>query len=215
MNARPKTLIAIAGTGTEVGKTWFAAKFLLFARKQGIRTAARKPAQSFASDDAKSTDAELLAQASGESAVQVCPQHRWYPRAMAPPMAAEALNMPPLLVADLLAELAWPASTDIGLVETAGGLYSPIAHDADNVQLLGALQPDHVFLVADAGLGTINAIRLCLPALKQFNVDVFLNRFDSNNSLHQSNRQWLRKYYGIETAISIAASWDALSTKSF
>jgi dethiobiotin synthetase len=213
MNTRPKVLIAVVGTGTEVGKTWFAANCLLFARQQGLHIAARKPAQSFASDDTKPTDAELLAQASGETALQVCPQHRWYPLAMAPPMAADALNLAPILAADLLAELVWPASIDVGLVETAGGLYSPITHDADNVQLLQALQPDQVVLVADAGLGTINAVRLCLPALKRFNVVVFLNRFDINTSLHQRNREWLRQHYKIETTISVAACCEQLSAR--
>ena len=46
-------------------------------------------AQSFARDG-RPTDAELLAAASGQAPWDVCPAHRWYPAAMAPPMAAEA-----------------------------------------------------------------------------------------------------------------------------
>jgi dethiobiotin synthetase len=212
MSTRPHKLIGIAGTGTEVGKTWVATRFIEFTRTQGYSVAARKPAQSFAADDttlndAEQNDAEQLAHASGETAMQVCPLHRWYPLAMAPPMAADALARPRITLTDLLAEIQWPPHTDVGIVETAGGLCSPIAHDADNVELLRTLNPDHIVLVADAGLGTINAVRLCVAALAEFAVTVFLNRYDANNSLHLRNRQWLSKHYEIDTAINIEACW--------
>src|SRR5213076_1746043 len=104
------------------------------------------------------TDAGQLGQASGESPQIVCPRHRWYEVAMAPPMAAAALGRPPFTVADLVDELRWPDGVDVGLVETAGGVRSPIADDGDTVDLARALHPDRVVLVADAGLGTINAV---------------------------------------------------------
>ena len=62
---RPRRLVVIAGTGTEVGKTWVGCRVLELARKRGWKVAARKPAQSFGAD--QSTDAELLSMATGES----------------------------------------------------------------------------------------------------------------------------------------------------
>ena len=51
-------------------------------------------------------------------------------------------------------------------METAGGVRSPLAgDDGDAVALAGSLMPDVVVLVADAGLGTINAVRLTVAAL--------------------------------------------------
>ena len=50
-------------------------------------------------------------------------------------------------------------------METAGGVRSPQADDGDAVDLVRLLAPDLVVLVADAGLGTINAVRLCVDAL--------------------------------------------------
>jgi len=211
LNARPRKLIAIAGTGTEVGKTWFAARLLCYAREQGWTVAARKPAQSFAADDIHCTDAEQLALASLEAPHTVCPPHRWYPLAMAPPMAADELAQPRITLTALLNEIRWPTPVDLGLVETAGGLHSPIAHDADNVDLLNALAPDHVALVADAGLGTINAVRLSLRALEGFNVVVFLNRFDVDDSLHALNLKWLREQYSVVAVTSIKTYWSALA----
>lgn len=184
--------IVIAGTGTEVGKTWFAVRLVQAARAQGLRVAVRKPAQSYAEGD-RITDADLLADASGEAAHSVCPKHRWYPVPMAPPMAAEALGQAKIRLDELIAELRWPNETDLAVVETAGGLCSPIAHDGDNLALIARLQPARVVLVADAGLGTLNVVRLCLRALGSLRTSVFLNRFDASNDLHVRNREWLAR----------------------
>ena len=89
MTARPDRLVAILGTGTEVGKTWVAAAALTSARRAGLSVAARKPAQSAEPDDPAPSDADVLAVATGEDPLAVCPAHRHYAVAMAPPMAAE------------------------------------------------------------------------------------------------------------------------------
>jgi dethiobiotin synthetase len=49
-------------------------------------------------------------------------------------------------------------------------------------------------LVADAGLGTINVVRLTTEALRAVEVPqvVVLNRFDASVDLHVRNRSWLR-----------------------
>jgi dethiobiotin synthetase len=183
--------IVIAGTGTEIGKTWTAVQLLLAARALGLRVAVRKPAQSYAAADG-ATDSDLLAAASGETSHAVCPASRWYPVPMAPPMAADVLGRAPIHIEQLLAETTWPSDVAFTLLETAGGLCSPIAHDADNLELIYRLQPNHVILVADAGLGTISAVRLCLKALGSISTIVFLNRFDPGNDLHRRNAAWLR-----------------------
>jgi dethiobiotin synthetase len=185
-------LVAIAGTGTEVGKTWFAVRLIGAARAKGLRVAARKPAQSYESGDCV-TDADLLAGASSEDVHGVCPKHRWYPVPMAPPMAAEALGRSTIQLNDLIDELRCPSGTELAVVETAGGLCSPMAHDGDNLALIQRLQPASVILVADAGLGTLNAVRLCLNALGAMHTHVFLNRFDPDNDLHARNREWLSR----------------------
>lgn len=184
--------LVIAGTGTEIGKTWVAVELLRHARTLGLRVAARKPAQSYVQGEGP-TDAELLAAASGEDPHVVCPSHRWYPIPMAPPMAADALGLAPIELEQLVAESAWPLNVELAVTETAGGLCSPIAHDADNLALIEKLTPTRVVLVADAGLGTLNAVRLCLRALDERPTTVFLNRFDASNELHARNRQWLER----------------------
>lgn len=189
MITRERRLV-IAGTGTEIGKTWVAVQLLRHARTLGLRVAAAKPAQSYVQGEGP-TDAELLAQAADAEPYTVCPSHRWYPIAMAPPMAADALGLAPIKLDDLVSESPWPTDVDLALIETAGGLCSPIAHDGDNLALIEKLSPTRVLLVADAGLGTLNAVRLCLRVLGNRPTTVFLNRFNASDDLHVRNRQWL------------------------
>jgi dethiobiotin synthetase len=198
---RPRRVVAVVGTGTDVGKTWVAARLLAELRAAGWHVAARKPAQSYdPGDDPATRDAAVLGAASGESAEDVCPPHRWFDVAMAPPMAAESLARPPFTIQDLVSELRWPARhVDVGLVETAGGLRSPLAADGDCQALTTVLSPDVVVLVADAGLGTINAVRLTIHALSALPcaIVVVLNRFDARVDLHVRNFEWLQARDGL------------------
>ena len=79
------------------------------------------------------------------------------------------------------------------------------------------LAPDLVVLVADAGLGTINAVRLTVDALREPGapgaprapgapgaprapgapIAVVLNRFDAAVGLHIQNAEWLRSRDGL------------------
>jgi dethiobiotin synthetase len=193
------TIVLVAGTGTEIGKTWVTAALATAVRNRGIPVAARKPAQSFAPEHDEPTDADALGRATGEDPQVVCPPHRWLPRAMAPPMAAEALGWPAFTVAELAAEITKRAPRDaIVLVESAGGVRSPLAADGDTVTLANALQPALVVLVADAELGTINLVRLSAAALAPHRVVVYLNRFNGSAELHRRNRDWLATREGLE-----------------
>ena len=197
------SVVAVAGAGTEVGKTFVAAAVLRALHERGYEIAARKPVQSFSPGDA-STDADELARATGADATDVCPRHRWLPVPLAPPMAAEALGLPPFTVHELATEV-MDGLPDGGraLVETAGGVRSPIAADGDCVDLIAALEPALVVLVADAGLGTINAVRLSVDALAANETVVYLNRFDPANDLHARNLEWLTERYGLRALTAI------------
>ncbi len=200
---RPNLLVGIMGTGTEVGKTWVGCGLLTEIRQRNRTVAARKPAQSFEITDA-TTDADELAGATGEESLIICPAHRRYEIAMAPPMAADALGRDRLMIAELVDEVraSWEGrAVDVGVVETAGGARSPVAHDGDCVDLLAELDVDVVLLVADAGLGTINSIRLTVDALATLGrpMAIFLNRFDDTDDLHRRNQQWCANDVALST----------------
>ena len=204
---RPPRLVVVLGTGTEVGKTWVACRLLEQLRAAGVAVAARKPAQSFdppGTDASPPTDAELLARATGDQPSEVCLPHRSYPVALAPPMAADQLGLPSIRVDDLVNELCWPVSVTVGLVETAGGVCSPIAHDGDGATLAHLLGADLAVLVADAELGTIHAVRSSAAALAPLRVVVVLNRFDGADDLHRANRAWLSDRDGFDVVTDVA-----------
>ncbi len=204
--------VFVAGTGTEVGKTYCAAQVLRRLRRRGLRVAARKPTQSFAPGQGP-TDAEVLGAASGEHPDVVCPPAHTFEVPMAPPMAAEALGRPAPTLAGLLAAATAPPEVALTLVEGAGGPRSPIAADADNVALAAALRPQRVLLVADAGLGTINAVRLSCEALGEVSPApplVVLNRFSPTDGLHARNRDWLARD-GLEVHIDVESVASVLA----
>jgi dethiobiotin synthetase len=204
------TVILVTGTGTEVGKTYVTAQLARTLRERGLAVAARKPVQSFAPGEAY-TDALVLGAATGEDPKVVCPEHRWLPVPVAPPMAVDMLGLDPFTVQDLIDELRLPAG-GITLVESVGGVLSPIAIDGDTCDLVVALSPAAVIVVADAGLGTINVVRLTIAALGDVRAVVYLNRYEPHDELHVRNADWLRTHEGLDIVTDIEALADFVSS---
>jgi dethiobiotin synthetase len=129
-------------------------------------------------------------------------------------MAAEVLGRDELRLDGLVAEIvdSWPDEpVDVGMVELAGGVWSPIAHDGDGLDLTRSLAPDRILLVADAGLGTLNAARPALAALEAIApVTVLLNRFDATDDLHRRNLAWLSDREAAAVATDVAELADTL-----
>ena len=198
----PDALVVVAGTTTEVGKTWLAAALTRDLLENGHRVVVRKPVMSFDPREGR-TDAQVLAAASGEDEHAVCPAHRRYELAMAPPMAADALGRPSIRIADLVAEIALPPE-GIALVEGVGGVRSPLAHDGDTRSLCARLQPDLTVVVAPSGLGAINDVLTNVESLGSTGpLLVFLNRFDPEDDLQRRNLEWLRGRAGLTVAVTV------------
>jgi dethiobiotin synthetase len=201
-------IVVVTGTGTDIGKTWFTAATIEVLRAGGHTVTACKPVQSFAPGDEGTTDADVLARASDDDPLSVCPEHRWLPMPVAPPMSAAALGLPPFTIAQLADEVkarSTAAGDGFVLVEGAGGVRSPLADDGDTVALAHALAADRVVIVADACLGTINAVRLTVAALTSWTPVIALNRFDADDPLHRANQEWLSARDGYCVVTSPAA----------
>lgn len=199
---RPDRVVLAIGTATDIGKTWVGAETLRRLRERGVTVAARKPAQSYDPEDPSPTDAAALAAATGEEPEAICPSHRTYPVPMAPPMAADELGLPVPTLGELFEEITWPTPMpQIGWVETVGGPRSPIGVDGDAVDLADRLDPDVIVLVADAGLGTVNAVILSVAPFDDYELIVILNRFDPTETLHRRNRDWLATREGLEVVV--------------
>jgi dethiobiotin synthetase len=210
--SRPALLVGVCGTATEVGKTHVGAALLrsLVADRpstvdsrpgNGVVVAARKPLQSFDPADDHPTDADVLAGATGEDPHEVCPPAGWLTVPMAPPMAAAVLGQACPTLAEVVDSIVWPDGVDVGLVETVGGVRSPLAEDGDSRDLVRALEVDIVVLVADAGLGTIDAVRSAVDGLAPLPVVTILNRFDPEDDLHVRNRAWLVERDGYDVVV--------------
>jgi dethiobiotin synthetase len=208
----PPLVVVVAGTGTDVGKTWATCRLAEELRGRGTAVAARKPAQSFEpGTPEEGTDAGLLARSTGEKATDVCPPHRWYGRALAPPMAAASMGAPAPRLEELAQETTWPAGAAVGLVELAGGVGSPQAADGDGAQLAALLGPGLIVLVSRSGLGAIGEARLCARALPSaVPLVVFLNRYQADDEVHQANRRWLEENDGLTCLTGIPPLADVV-----
>jgi dethiobiotin synthetase len=119
-------------------------------------------------------------------------------------MAADTLGRPRFDLGELLATLTWPENLRLGVVEGVGGVRSPISHDGgDTVDIIDHLEPDLVVLVADAGLGVLNAVRTCLPPIERHRVAVVLNRYDPLDDLHPRNAGWLTQRLGVTVCTDV------------
>ncbi|MDE0161825.1 MAG: dethiobiotin synthase [Acidimicrobiaceae bacterium] len=208
---RPEVVVFVAGTGTEVGKTWAAAELARVLRDRGCVVAACKPVQSHDPDEAGPTDAAALAAATGQHPDDVCPPEHTYPVPLAPPMAADKLGRICPTVDELATICRFGSTVGIGLVEGVGGLYSPVAPDGHNLDLIERIEPDLVIVVAPAGLGGIHDSMACASPLAAYRHAVFLNRFDPRIEVHSLNLRWLRDA-GLAVATSLPELADIVGT---
>ncbi len=149
----------ITGTGTGVGKTYVACLIARALRQSGKRVGVYKPVASgceLQNGELISPDALSLWAAAGEPETleAVCPQRFAAP--LAPHLAARAEGK--RVDASLLRSGSefWRTSSDVVIVEGAGGLMSPMSEDDYNADLAASLGFPLVVVAANE-LGTINA----------------------------------------------------------
>lgn len=157
---KPVRGLFITGTDTEIGKTYVGARIAAALVGAGHRVGVYKPAASGCSEregTLVSDDALALWEAARRPGTleAVCPQRFRAP--LAPHLAAEAEGKQ--LDAELLRSgiEPWLATSDVVLVEGAGGLMSPLGEDeyvADLAYDLGF----PLVVVARNALGTINHV---------------------------------------------------------
>jgi dethiobiotin synthetase len=212
---RSTPTIVVVGTGTDVGKTWVSVALLEWMKRRGVSAAARKIVQSFdPADPPEGQDRALLAAATGEEPLMVCHDAKSFALAAAPPIAAARLGLSAPTLAELLDF--WPCAPDdqLLLVETAGGLRSPQASDADALDVAAWIDPDLVVLVASDELGVISQVRLCHDALddRLFDVPVVVVLNQRNEGHDQSNVEWLRDEDGFDV-VALPSDLDAFGSR--
>jgi dethiobiotin synthetase len=149
----------ITGTSTEVGKTHVAAMIARSLVASGRRVGVYKPVASGCREESGqriADDAVQLWEAAGRPGElnRVCPQRFLAPLAPSRAAALEGKRVDPALLRSGVDY--WTASSDIVLVEGAGGLMSPLSDEDYNLDLAADLGFPLVIIAANE-LGVINA----------------------------------------------------------
>ena len=160
--------IVILGVGTEIGKTWVATSL---ARSAPPRTCiALKPIETGCASNTPAPDAALLAEAAGHPHVQ--PLYA-LPEPVTPWLAAQHAGTSIALPADAdwvadheTATHATTSRVTTCIVETAGGVFSPIAEHITNLDLAARLDPALWVLVAPNRLGVLHDVTATITALR-------------------------------------------------
>jgi dethiobiotin synthetase len=155
-------IVVITGTGTEVGKTMATAAVAAASLAQGLSVAVLKPAQTGVAEGEPGDAAEVARLAGAVTAVELAR----YPEPLAPATAAARAGIPavgPADVAEAAAKLS--AVHDVVLVEGAGGLLVRYDEEGSTLADAAALIRARVLLVAQPGLGALNATALTVEAL--------------------------------------------------
>ena len=186
----------ITGTGTDVGKTFLSGLILKKLRESGGSAAYYKAAMS--GNDRRPDgslipgDALYVKWASGidQPIEEMCPFV--YQAAVSPHLAAQWEGNPVCLERVLQGFQALSSRYDFITLEGSGGSLCPLRFDGEELWLSDVIRACGLgcLLVADAGLGAINAAGLTAYYLKEQGIPlkgIILNRFQPENPLHQDN----------------------------
>lgn len=155
--------LVVVGTGTGVGKTWVTESLARSLVGRGRAVVALKPVETGATDETPNTDFERLAAA---SSFAVKPQPFRFEPPIAPHLAARRagrrIELAPLLTYVQAHESSSSGAPDWLLLETAGGLFSPLASGLTNFDLARVLDPSLWLLVGADALGVLHDVTATL-----------------------------------------------------
>jgi dethiobiotin synthetase len=190
--------VSIVATDTGAGKTFVACALVRSLRDVGLDVAVSKPVESGTLVDGVDlgpADALALREASGgrDTVGIICP---WpLPNPVAPAAEFERLGLQVTLDDVVRAvDRAWD-DADLVIVETAGGLRSPMLPAASPLRLAQALGGITILVVPDR-LGAISQAVLALEALEAAEVPAFatvLSRRTAENAAALGNAEWIAR----------------------
>lgn len=193
--------VFIAGTDTDVGKTYVACRIIEALVEAGVAIAAYKPVAS-GSDSPEESDAQRLYVSSSNRGTLADVNPQFFRAPLAPPMAAALESKQVDEERILLGAAAWNGRCDCLVVEGAGGLLSPISWTQTNADLAAALGYP-VVLVAANRLGVVNHTLLAMEHARAIGVRVVavvLNDFSSavGDQSRKNNGELLRRFFDLK-----------------
>ena len=191
--------IFVTGTGTDVGKTYVTALIVKKLRETGLAAGYYKFAASGEEIDNLPADAWHVKRIAG------LPDGKFvsyaYKESVSPHLAARLENRPieiSVLERDFNAAR---NACEFLVVEGSGGIICPLRWDDKKIILSDVVKHFDLptVIVADAGLGTINATVLTAEHLRAKDIPirgVILNRFDENRLLDVDNAKMITELTG-------------------
>lgn len=188
--------IFITGTGTDVGKTYVTGLIVKKLVENKKRAAYYKAAMSGNDRDTDNKlipgDALQVKAISGmeQPLEEMCPYV--YEAAVSPHLASKMEGNPVEMERVLNGFDSICAEYEYVTAEGSGGILCPLRFDEQKIQLEDFIKARNLscLMVADAGLGTINAVVLTAEYMKARKIEVkgiIFNRYEPGNKLHEDN----------------------------
>jgi dethiobiotin synthase len=160
------TVLAISGTGTDVGKTVVTAAISALALGRASSVAVVKAAQTGVDADEPGDLARVAELCGDGGAGLTLVEGARYPDPLSPAAAARVSRRPPVQLAAVAVRIAQLRQTHrLVLIEGAGGLLVRYDEEGATLADLAGACDAEVLIVANAGLGTLNTTALTLEAL--------------------------------------------------
>jgi|GEM_PF-77857 len=162
---RPRRILVL-GTGTGIGKTYLAARLVELLSAAGARVLGLKPVESGLGETPPGeTDWETL----GRPGLLAIPPRYGFAEPLSPHLCAARLGQHVSLseIGLWLEQLEREHQPNLIVLETAGGVFSPLSHEHSNAHSLATFKPDAVLLVAPDRLGVLHEVQATLRALHQ------------------------------------------------
>ena len=199
--------IFIAGTDTDVGKTYITAGLAIALRKMDIDVGVMKP---FAAGTAqkknfKSEDVEILARAAQIDDPENLINPQFFPISASPYTAWKNLRTKPKVSTILLSFKKLSKLHDLILVEGMGGIMTPILKDYFITNLIKEMKIPTV-IVTRSKVGTINHTIMTIQMCKRYKIPVkgiIINDFDDNGYSIKNLTRDLQSLTGVKVLGSI------------
>lgn len=202
----------VTGTGTDVGKTYVTGLIVKKLRESGKSAAYYKAAMSGNERDRDGSlipgDALQVKTMSGieQPLEEMCPYV--YETAVSPHLAAKFEGNPIEMECVLKRFDHVCGKYDYVTAEGSGGILCPLRFDEQKIQLEDFIKARSLacLIIADAGLGTINAVVLTAEYMKAHNIPVkgiIFNHWVPGDPLHEDNKLMCETMTGLDVVACV------------
>ena len=206
----------VTATGTDVGKTYAAALILKELKRRGLNAGYYKAALSGAQppSSAVEDDDVYVRRIAGLTSNEAVVSYR-YRTAVSPCLAVEREGLQPPDKDRIRSDFFRMANRlNYTVVEGSGGILCPLNHSREGVFTIADMVADlelTSIIVADAGLGTLNAVKLTADWMISHRLPiagVLLNRFEKGNFLHEDNARMIDEWIHLPVLALIESNAD-------